>query len=91
MRQPHRAGEQLLVDDAGQGIPIGNPHSGEVHDAALFLAVLGASHSPSVEATWRQALPDWMGAHVHPFAALGGVPEGVGPDHLKAAVQRAHR
>jgi transposase len=44
MRQPHRAGEKLFVDYAGQGIPIVNPHSGEVHDAALFIAVLGASN-----------------------------------------------
>ena len=45
MRQPHRAGETLLVDDAGQGIPVVNSHSGEVHDVAMVVAVLGASNS----------------------------------------------
>jgi transposase len=32
-----------------------------------------------------------MGSHVRTFAALGGVPEIVVPDNLKAAVIRAHR
>jgi transposase len=91
MRQPHRAGEKLFVDDAGQGIPVVNGHSGEVHDVALFVAVLGASNSTYAEATWTQSLPDWIGSHVRTFAALGGVPEIVVPDNLKAAVTRAHR
>jgi transposase len=43
------------------------------------------------EATWTQSLPDWIGSHVRTFAALGGVPEIVVPDNLKAAVTRAHR
>ena len=91
MRQPHRAGETLFVDDAGQGIPVVNGHSGEVHDVAIFVAVLGASNYTYAEATWTQSLPDWIGSHVRTFAALGGVPEIVVPDNLKAAVIRAHR
>src|SRR5499427_2359913 len=91
MRQTHRAGEKLFVDYAGQGIPIVNAQTGEVHEAALFIAVLGASNSTYVEATWTQSLPDWIGSHVRAFAALGGVPEIVVPDNLKAAVTRAHR
>jgi transposase len=91
MRQTHRAGETLFGDDAGQGSPVVNRHSGEVHEAVIFVAVLGASGYPYAEATWPQSLPDWIGAHVRTFAALGGVPEIVVPDHLKAAVTRAHR
>jgi transposase len=91
MRQSHRAGEKLFVDYAGQGIPIVNTQTGEVHEAALFIAVLGASNYTYVEATWTQSLPDWIGSHVRAFAALGGVPEIVVPDNLKAAVTRAHR
>jgi transposase len=91
MRQSHRAGEKLFVDYAGQGIPIVNAQTGEVHEAALFIAVLGASNYTYVEATWTQSLPDWIGSHVRTFAALGGVPEIVVPDNLKAAVTRAHR
>jgi transposase len=91
MRQHHRAGEKLFVDYAGQGIPVVNSHTGEVHEAALFIAVLGASNYTYAEATWSQMLPDWIGSHVRAFAALGGVPEVVVPDTLKAAVHRAHR
>src|SRR4029450_3517148 len=91
MRQPHRAGEKLFVDYAGQGIPVVNGHSGEVHEVAIFVAVLGASNYTYAEATWTQSLPDWIGSHVRTFAALGGGPELVVPDNLKAAVIRAHR
>ena len=67
------------------------PRSGEVHDASIFLAVLGASNSPFAEATWSQSLPDWIGSHVRAFAALGGVPQVLVPENLKAAVSRSHR
>ena len=91
MRQHHRAGEKLFVDYAGQSIPVVNSHSGEVHEAAIFIAVLGASSYTYAEATWTQSLPDWIGSHVRALAAIGGVPEVVVPDNLKAAVTRAHR
>ena len=91
MRQHHRAGEKLFVDYAGQGIPVVNGHSGAVHDVAIFVAVLGASNYTYAEATWSQSLPDWIGSHVRTFTAFGGVPEIIVPDHLKAAVSRAHR
>jgi transposase len=42
MRQNHRAGETLFVDYAGQTMPVVDPRTGEVHAAAIFIAVLGA-------------------------------------------------
>ena len=68
-----------------------DPHSGEVHDTEIFIAVLGASNSTYAEATWTQSLPDWISAHVRTLSAIGGVPEIVVPDNLKAAVNRSHR
>jgi transposase len=91
MRQSHRAGETLCVDDAGQTLPVVNALTGEVRDAALCIAVLGASNSPVAEAPWSQSLPDGIGSHVRTVAALGGGPQVVVPDHLKAAVSRPHR
>lgn len=91
MRQSHRAGEKLFVDYAGHTLPIVNGQTGEVHDAQIFIAVLGASNYTYAEATWSQNLSDWIGSHVRTFAAFGGVPEIVVPDNLKAAVTRAHR
>jgi transposase len=91
MRQSHRAGETLCVDYAGQTIPVVNPLTGEVHAAAIFIAVLGASNYPCAEATWSQRLPDWIGSHIRACEALGGGPQGLVPANLKAAVTRAHR
>src|SRR5215472_16420735 len=68
MRQHHRAGEKLFVDYAGQSMPVVNSHSGEVQEAAIFIAVLGASSYTYAEATWTQSLPDWIGSHVRALA-----------------------
>jgi transposase len=72
-------------------MPVVNPTTGEVQDASIFIAVLGASTSTFAEATWSQSLPDWIGSHVRAFAALGGVPQVLVPDNLKAAVTHPHR
>ena len=91
MRQDHRAGEKLFVDYAGQTVPIVDPHTGEIHDAQIFVAVLGASNYTYSEATWTQGLADWIGSHQRAFAFLGGVPEIVVPDNLKSGISKAHR
>ena len=91
MRQSHRAGEKLFVDDCGPTLPVIDSSSGEIHTAQIFVAVLGASNYTYAEATWTQALPDWIGAHVRAFAFFGGCPAWLVPDNLKAAVARAHR
>jgi transposase len=79
------------VDSAGQTIPVVTPLTGEGQEAAICLAVLGAANSPFAAAPWSQSLPEWIGAHLRAFAALGGVPQVLVPDTLKAAVPRAHR
>lgn len=91
MRQHHRAGEKLFVDYAGQTMPVVDAQTGEVRQAAIFIAVLGASNYTYAEATWSQSLPDWIASHVRAFEAFGGVPQVLVPDNLKAAVSRAHR
>ena len=74
MRQEHHAGEKLFVDFAGMTIPITDPDTGEVWQAQLFVAVLGASSYTYAEALPSQALPHWIGAHVHAFAFFEGCP-----------------
>ena len=91
MRQDHRAGDKLFIDYAGQTVPIVNRDTGEVTNAQIFVAVLGASNYTYAEATLTQTLPDWIGAHTRAFAFLGGVPNVLVPDNLKAAVTTAHR
>ena len=91
MRQTHRAGDKLFVDYAGQTVPVTDRTTGEVREAQIFVAVLGASNYTYAEATWTQSLPDWIGAHTRAFQFLGGVPNIVVPDNLKSGVTRAHR
>ena len=91
MRQRHRAGDKLCVDSAGQRSPVVNGQTGAGQEVARGSAVLGASNDTAVEATWTQSLPDWIGSPVRAFAALGGGPDIVVPDHLKAAGPRAQR
>ena len=91
MCQSHRAGEKLFVDYAGHTAPIVDRESGELRQAQVFVAVLGASSYTYAEATWTQGLPDWCASHVRTLQLLGGVPELVVPDNLCSAVSRAHR
>lgn len=89
MRQDHAAGDKLFVDYSGKKIAIVDPATGELREAEIFVAVLGASNFTYAEATWTQALPDWIGAHVRMFRYLGGVPRLLVPDNLKAGVNKA--
>lgn len=90
MRQSHKAGEKLFVDYAGLTVPWIDRITGEVHQAQIFVGVLGASNYTYVEATKSQSLPDWIGSHIRTFRFFGGVSEIVVPDNLKSGVTKAH-
>lgn len=90
MRQTHLGGYKLFVDYAGDTMPvIVDRQTGEVRQAQIFVAVMGASNFTYAEATWTQTLGDWIGAHTRAFAAIGGVPRLVVPDNAKVAVIKA--
>jgi transposase len=89
MRQHHIAGEKAFVDYSGKRIGIVDPTTGEIHEAEIFVGVLGASNLTYAEATWTQQLPDWIGAHVRMFRFFGGVPKLLVPDNLKSGVIKA--
>jgi transposase len=91
MRQSHKAGEKCFVDYCGPTLPIINPQTGEVREAQVFVAVLGASNYTFAEATWSQGLRDWLGSHKRAFEYFGGVPQMVVPDNLRSGVSRACR
>lgn len=91
MRQQHLAGEKLFIDYAGQTVPIVDRHSGETRQAQVFVAVLGASSYTYAEATWTQSLPDWIASHQRALRFMGGVPQLLVPDNLRAAVAKANR
>ena len=58
MRQTHAPGEKLFIDYAGPTVSIIDAMTGEIRQAAIFVAVLGASNYTYCEATWSQSLPD---------------------------------
>src|ERR1700724_2522159 len=90
MRQAHIGGDKLFVDYAGDTVPvIVDRLTGQVRPAQIFVAVMGASNFTYAEASWTQALADWIGAHTRAFAAIGGVPQLLVPDNTKVAVIKA--
>ncbi len=90
MRQAHQAGEKLFVDYAGDTVPvIIDRLSGETRSAQIFVAVLGASNFLYAEASWTQALGDWIDSHNRALTAIGGVPALLVPDNTKVAVIKA--
>jgi transposase len=89
MRQAHIGGDKLFVDYAGDTVPvIVDRLTGQVRAAQIFVAVMGASNFTYAEASWTQALADWIGAHTRAFAALGGVPKLLVPDNTKSLPSR---
>jgi len=91
MHQQHHGGEKLFVDYAGPTAEVIDPDTGEVREAQIFVAVLGASSYMYVEAQWSQDLVSFINGHVNAFTYFGGVPALVVPDNLKSAVSKADR
>lgn len=90
MRQSHAAGDKLFVDYAGDTVAVVVDRlTGEIRQAHLFVAVLGASSLAYAEASWSETLPDWIAAHVRAVETLGGAPALFVPDNAKVAVIRA--
>jgi transposase len=89
MRQNHVAGERMFVDYAGTTLAVVDASTGEARTAQLFVAVLGASNYIYAEATWTQALSDWIGSHTRTFAFMGGVTSMVVSDNLRSGITKA--
>jgi len=88
MRLPHKGGEVVEVDYAGMTVPITNPETGEISQAAVFVAVLPASSYVYAEIQPSQELQYWLAGHVRAFAFFGGVPKILRPDNLKTGVKK---
>lgn len=91
MRMAHKAGEKCFVDFSGMTFPVTDPLTGEVHNAEIFVGVLGASGYPFVIAVPSQKKADFIHAHVMMFQSFGGVPRLLVPDNLKSAVVKGGR
>jgi transposase len=91
MRQVHRAGEKLFVDFSGKRPHLIDPTTGEEIAVELFVGVLGASGLIYAEATPRQDLPAWIGAHIRMLEHFQGSAAVWVPDQLKSGVTTASR
>lgn len=91
MRRMHKPGDKLFVDFAGRTVEIRNPRGGPSCQAQIFVAVLGYSNYTYIEAVANQTSENWVKCHANCFEALGGVPNWVVSDNLKAAVLRRAR
>jgi transposase len=83
-----RAGEVAQVDFGEIG-RLWDPVTGRLRRAWVFVMVLGHSRRMVARIVFDQKVETWLQLHVEAFAELGGVPEVVVPDNLKAAVIRA--
>ena len=91
MRQVHIAGEKLFVDYAGSTVPIVDAATGEITQAQIFVATLGASGYTYACATPRQTTADWIGAQVQALEFIGGVPRLIVPDQTRSLIKTPDR
>lgn len=91
LRQSYKAGEKLFIDYAGSTVSITDRKTGEIKEAQLFVATLGASNYTYAEVTWSQKTKDFISSNINTFEFFGGTPEVLVPDNLKSAVQTACR
>jgi len=91
MLQPHKAGEKLFVDWAGQTLNIVDAKTGQVREAHVFVAAMGSSQYVFARLYESEQLKWWLAGHVEAFEFLGALPEIVVPDNLKTGVEKACR
>lgn len=91
MRFEHIAGEKCFVDYAGQKLSVVDPGTGEVRQAEIFVATLGASNYTFVDVTWSQGSEDFLASHQRAVEFFGGVSLIFVLDNLKSGVTKADR
>ena len=84
---PHKPGEQIEVDWAGDPAYVIDPNTGEAVEAHVFVGVLTYSQYAYVEAFPDEKTPSWIKAHTHMFEYFGGVAKILVPDNTVTAVK----
>lgn len=89
MIQNREPGKELFVDWMGDTLNcVVDSATGEIHTAHFFVATLGDSSYPYVEAFPDEKLDKWLQAHVNALRYLGGVPRVIVPDNCKTATTK---
>jgi transposase len=83
-------GEEAQVDFGYAGRMI-DPETGEIRKTWAFVMTLSWSRHQYVEFVFNQKIPTWLRLHRNAFAFLGGVPQRVVIDNLKAGIAQACR
>ena len=91
MHIEHKAGDKMFIDFAGETYSYLETDTGEIKQAQIFAAVLGASRLTYYEAVESQSTFDLILCCIHALEYFGGAPMAIVPDNLKAAVIKSHR
>ena len=83
-----KPGEEAQVDFGFAGL-LRDPETGQLRRAWAFVMTLSWSRHQYVEFIFDQKLTTWLLCHRHAFEWLGGLPERVVVDNLKAAIVKA--
>jgi transposase len=87
----HKDGDKMYVDYAGDKLQMLDPHTGELIQLEVFVAVLGSSQLTYVEASMSQKTEDFIQSCVHCLEYFQGSPRAIVTDNLKAAVIKSSR
>src|SRR5690606_33097634 len=87
----HRAGEKLFIDFAGKTLSYIDRDTGEEISCPVLVACLPFSDYAFAMAVPSQGTEDFLHGLECCLRHLGGVPQALVPDNLKAAVERADR
>jgi len=89
MVQEREPGKELFVDWMGDTLDcVKDRVTAKPMTAHFFVATLGDSNYPYVEAFADEKERSWILGHVHALEWIGGVPRMAVPDNLKAAVTK---
>ena len=87
----HKAGEKLYIDFCGKKLTYVNGANGEPVPVEVFVAILPCSQYTFVKAVHSQKKEDVISCLRDCLAFMGGVPQAIVSDNLKAVVARSHR
>ena len=91
MVQDHAPGDKMFIDWVGDTLDcVVDAETGEVQTAHFFVAVLGYSCYPYVEAFPNEQMESWLAANINALEHFGGVPRIGVPDNTTTAVTKPH-
>lgn len=87
----HKAGDKLMVDYAGERLYLTDFDTGELIPVQVLVAILPCSGLTFAMACLTQQVPDFLSCLASCLQYIGGVPQAIVTDNLKAAVKKASK